>query len=62
MLLQEIFRFEQVGLDKDGHAEGYFEVCGVRPKVLDRLKAEGSALPNTMFRRRKLALVESGPC
>jgi pilus assembly protein CpaF len=51
VLLQDIFRFRQTGLDGNGHATGYFESTGVRPKLLDRFEAEGVKLPPEMFRR-----------
>jgi pilus assembly protein CpaF len=54
VLLQDIFRFVQTGLDKDGNAEGYFEACGVRPKVLEHLRSEGHELPDEIFHRGKL--------
>jgi pilus assembly protein CpaF len=49
ILVQEIFRFRQEGIDKDGHATGTFEPCGVRPKLLDRMTREGLDVPATMF-------------
>ena len=52
VLLQEIFRFHQEGVDAQGHAVGRFEACGVRPRVLDRFLAEGVELPPEMFQRR----------
>lgn len=53
--LQEIFRFKRTGLDNDGHATGYFEACGVRPRILERLREGGIAMPDTNFHRRKLS-------
>jgi pilus assembly protein CpaF len=52
--LQDIFRFRQTGVNKDGHAKGYFESCGVRPRLLERLEAEGVPLPANLFERRSL--------
>ena len=57
ILLQDLFRFNQTGIDEDGHAEGYFETCGVRPQLLDRFKREGVHLPDDFFQQRVL---ESG--
>ncbi len=56
--LQEIFVFRQTGLGREGHAEGRFEACGVRPRNLERLAAEGCALPGSMFERRVLRLIK----
>jgi pilus assembly protein CpaF len=53
--LHDLFLFTQTGIDDDGRAEGHFECCGVLPRLLPRLKAEGSDLPEGMFRRRKLS-------
>jgi pilus assembly protein CpaF len=50
--LQDLFRYRQEGLTEDGHARGHYEACGVRPKVLERIKAEGFDLPEDLFRRR----------
>ena len=52
--LQEIFRFRQTGISTDGHAEGHFEGCGVRPQLLNRLIAEGIRLPADLFQHRRL--------
>jgi len=48
--LQDVFVFTQTGVSDDGHAQGHFEVCGVRPHLLARLKEEGIELPPEMFR------------
>mgnify|MGYP002622956724 CR=1 FL=1 len=53
--LQEVFRYRQTGVGADGHAEGHFEGCGVRPQVLNRLITEGIRLPADLFQSRKLA-------
>ena len=52
ILLQEIFRFRQDGIDAQGHARGEFEACGVRPRLMTRLQAEGVDLSPTLFQRR----------
>jgi len=52
--LQDIFAFRQTGVDAGGNAVGEFEACGVRPRVVDRLQANGHALPDDLFRRRIL--------
>ena len=56
MLIQDLFRFRQVGVGPDGHAEGYYEACGVYPRVLERIKAEGIFMPEDLFRRRRLSV------
>lgn len=57
ILMQDIFRFQQTGVSADGHAEGHFEACGVRPHLLNQIEAEGVYLPDHFFHRRVL---ESG--
>jgi pilus assembly protein CpaF len=52
ILLQELFRFRQTGVDPNGHAVGSFESCGVRPRLLDRFRAEGIDLPASVFQRK----------
>jgi pilus assembly protein CpaF len=53
--LQDLFVFRQTGLDERGAAKGYFEACGVRPRILDRLRERGAELPEHLFQRRQLA-------
>jgi pilus assembly protein CpaF len=53
--IQDIFVFRQTGLDEKGAAKGYFEACGVRPRILDRLRERGAELPEQLFQRRQLA-------
>ena len=52
--LQEIFRYKQIGIDPEGHADGRFEACGVRPQLLSRLSMEGTSLPMDLFQKRPL--------
>ena len=47
--LQEIFQFRQEGIDQDGNVLGRIRPTGIRPKCADRLKANGFALPASMF-------------
>ena len=53
--LHDIFQFSQIGVNEKNSAYGNFEACGVRPQLLDRLKAEGIEVPPDLFRRRVLA-------
>jgi pilus assembly protein CpaF len=53
VLMQDIFHFVQTGLDGEGHAKGYFEACGVRPRILTRMEEEGIRLPPEIFQRRR---------
>ncbi len=60
ILMQDLFRFRQTGLGADGHAEGRFEVTGVRPHLLPRLEAEGMGFPPSFFQDRVLRVIKSG--
>jgi len=52
--LHDLFKFDQKGVDVNGNAYGDFEVCGVRPHLLKKLKAHGVEMPPDMFQRRVL--------
>jgi pilus assembly protein CpaF len=56
--MQDVFRFKQTGVDKDGNAIGQFESCGVRPHCLERILGEGIAFPPDMFRGRVLVTTQ----
>ena len=47
--MQEIFKFEKMGIGPDGKVLGRFMATGVRPKVCERLKTAGVTLPPDMF-------------
>jgi pilus assembly protein CpaF len=47
--LQEIFTYEQKGLDQQGHLKGRFRATGVRPKFMDRFAARGVTVPSDLF-------------
>ncbi|HCO96315.1 MAG TPA: pilus assembly protein CpaF [Phycisphaerales bacterium] len=53
--LHDIFRFNKTGVDESGNAKGNFEVCGVRPLLINRLLERGVELAHDMFQRRVLA-------
>jgi pilus assembly protein CpaF len=52
VLMQDIFRFVQTGIDADGHAKGQFQASGVRPSVMHRFESEGVELDPELFRKR----------
>jgi len=47
--MQEIFRFEQTGIDADGKVQGHFCATGVRPRFADRLRMFGAPVPEDTF-------------
>jgi len=54
IIMQEIFRFKQLGIDQNGRAFGQFEASGVRPSFVSRLEAAGIKLPSNLFQERVL--------
>jgi pilus assembly protein CpaF len=47
--MQEIFLFEQNGINEQGKVVGRFRATGIRPKCADRIAAAGHSLPMDMF-------------
>jgi len=54
IVMQDIFRFMQDGIDEQGRATGHFEAMGVRPSFMPRLEAAGVKLPTNLFNNRVL--------
>ena len=52
IVMQDIFKFIQDGVDENGRATGRFICTGVRPKCVDRLESSGIKLPASIFRER----------
>jgi pilus assembly protein CpaF len=50
---QDIFRFDQKGVDAQGKVHGLFYATGTRPRFADRIRAYGVELHSDMFRFRK---------
>jgi pilus assembly protein CpaF len=55
IVTQEIFHYQQQGLDAMGRAQGAFVATGVRPAFAARLQAAGLELPSHLFVQRVLA-------
>jgi pilus assembly protein CpaF len=55
IIMQEVFRFKQLGIDQNGRSYGQFEASGVRPSFVSRLEAAGIKLPGNLFQERILA-------
>jgi pilus assembly protein CpaF len=49
--MQEIFKFEQYGLDDNGKVMGKHVATGVRPRFAELCKAKGVELPNDLFNK-----------
>ena len=52
--LNDLFRFQQQGVDENGNVFGRFEGCDVRPRLVDKLVANGINIPADLFQRRVL--------
>jgi pilus assembly protein CpaF len=52
--MQDIFRFEQEGIDSDGKVVGYFRPTGIRPKFADRFDIAAVHLPSEVYSSLKV--------
>ena len=55
--MQDIFRFEQLGIDEKGRAFGQFVATGIRPTFLERLKSAGCQVDPSIFERQVFPIV-----
>jgi pilus assembly protein CpaF len=53
--LQDIFTYNQTGVDEQGFAAGQFMASGVAPQLLRKLRAEGVDLAPNFFHHRVLS-------
>ena len=53
--MQDIFKYEQLGLSPSGKAYGRFMATGLRPSCLDSLRSHGVDLDLDMFERSVLS-------
>lgn len=51
IVMQDIFIYEQKGVDRDGNIVGEFRATGVRPRFAERFKVYGFELPAGIFER-----------
>jgi pilus assembly protein CpaF len=47
--MQDIFRFEQHGLDSEGKIRGVFRSTGIRPRFAERFESQGITMPIGIF-------------
>lgn len=52
VIMQEIYKYNQQGIDENGRAYGQFTATGIRPTFMSRLEAAGVRLPSSAFRQR----------
>jgi pilus assembly protein CpaF len=57
IVLQDLFVFEQQGLDAEGKAIGEFRATGTKPHFAEHLKASGVELPADLFESRCLRCI-----
>jgi pilus assembly protein CpaF len=53
--MQEVFRFDRVGLDEDGQVLGEVVATGLRPAFAEKLELSGIALDSGIFEPRRAA-------
>jgi pilus assembly protein CpaF len=58
--LQEIFSFEQMGVDADGSVRGRFLANGIRPKFVEKFKALSLPVPHDFFGKGKVYEISPG--
>ncbi len=58
--LQEIFFFEQTGIDADGRVKGRFRASGIRPRFVEKFKALSLPIPHDLFETGKVYETGSG--
>jgi pilus assembly protein CpaF len=52
--MQEVFKFEQTGVDQNGKVKGRFRATGIRPKFAEKFQAMGIQIPNELFDAAKV--------
>jgi pilus assembly protein CpaF len=52
IVMQDIFKYQQEGVDERGRAVGHFHATGIRPSFMSRLESAGVRLPASAFRER----------
>jgi pilus assembly protein CpaF len=52
IVMQDIYRYSQEGINENGRAIGHFASTGIRPTFMERLESSGVRLPASAFRER----------
>jgi len=50
VVMQDIYKYVQEGIDETGRARGHFESTGIRPTFMSKLEASGVRLPSSAFK------------
>jgi len=56
VIMQDIYHYQQEGIDEHGKARGHFVATGIRPKFMEKLESAGVRLPASAFRQRTMLL------
>ncbi len=54
VVMQDIYKYIQTGVDETGRAVGRFEASGIRPSFMSRMESSGVRLPASAFRQRTM--------
>jgi pilus assembly protein CpaF len=54
VVMQDIYKYVQEGIDETGRARGHFEATGIRPTFMTKLEASGVRLPSSAFKQRTM--------
>src|SRR6187200_1097108 len=54
IVMQDIYRYVQEGIDETGRARGRFEATGIRPAFMSKLESAGIRLPSSAFKQRTM--------
>ena len=54
IIMQDIFRYKQLGIDQNGRAYGQFEATGVRPSFVAGWSRPASSCRSNLFQERVL--------
>lgn len=49
IVLQDVFKFEQRGVDSKGKVKGDFVFTGIKPRFVEKLVEQGIVVPNNLF-------------
>jgi len=54
VVMQDVYKYVQEGIDETCRARGHFEATGIRPTFMTKLEAAGVRLPSSAFKQRTM--------
>jgi pilus assembly protein CpaF len=54
VIMQDVYKYVQEGIDETGRARGHFEATGIRPGFMTKLESAGVRLPSSAFKNRTM--------